>query len=233
MTVTVPRYRPDRRVVLYWAAILNAELLVLLAYFAFVTGPPRRPGFVLLATYPFVWLNVSWWAYRGTDVPVATGRRRAVAGGLAVGYFLVLAYVGGLLQPGLGDLATGLRVVLVDVPPGFAPAVLYSGKAVVVNVVPYQVVGYLALAYLVYVTAVDVSGSVAGGMVGLFSCVSCTFPVIATLISGVTGSAALAATASQQSYGLSTAVFVVTVLLLRWRPDAVDLARVRGALARR
>lgn len=232
MNVALAGYRPDRQTLVYWAAIVNAELLVLLAYFAFVTGPPRRLAFVLLATYPFVWLNVSWWAYRGTAAPTAPARRRAVAGGLAGGYFLVLAAVGGLLQPGIGDLAAGLRVVLLEVPPGFAPAVLYSGRTVVVNVIPYQVVGYLALAHLVYVTAVDVSRSVAAGVVGLFSCVSCTFPVIAALVSGVTGSAALAATASQQSYALSTAVFVLTVLLLRWRPDAGDLARLRGALGR-
>jgi hypothetical protein len=227
-TVDLTRYRPDRESLVYWSAIVNAELLVLLLYFLFVTGPPTALGFVLLVLYPFVWLNLSWWAYRTTDVPAASGRRKLLAGVLAVGYFLLLAYVGGLLLPGIGELATGWRVVLFQVPPGFAPAVLYSGESIVVNLIPYQTVGYLALAYLVYVTALDVSGNLAAGVVGLFSCVSCTFPVIAAVVSGVTGSAALATTVSQQSYGLSTVVFVVTVLLLRWRPTVADLARLRA-----
>ncbi|WP_255196653.1 DUF7546 family protein [Halorarius litoreus] len=226
-TVDVTRYRPDRETLVYWSAIVNAELLVLLLYFLFVTGPPSSLGFVLLVSYPFVWLNVSWWAYRNTEPATASTRRKLLAGGVAAGYFLLLAYVGGLLLPGIGDLATGLRVVTFQVPPGFAPAVLYSGQLIVVNIIPYQLVGYLTLAYLVYVTAIDVSGNLAAGVVGLFSCVSCTFPVIAAVVSGITGSATFAATITQQSYGLSTVVFVVTVLLLRWRPDMGDLAQLR------
>ncbi|WP_255150335.1 DUF7546 family protein [Halorarius halobius] len=222
--------RPDRGTLLYWAAVVNAELLVVLLYLLFVTGPPDSLRFVLLVTYPFVWLNVAWWAYRSTDPPAAGRRTRVGAGALAAGYFLLLAYVGGLVQPGIGDLATGFRVVTYQVPPGFAPAVLYSGSAVVVNLIPFKLAGYLALAYLVYVTALDVSGSVAAGVVGLLSCVSCTFPVIAAIVSGVTGSAAFAATVAGGSYGLSTLAFLVTVGLLRWRPDVSDLSRLRSRI---
>ncbi|PSQ22176.1 hypothetical protein BRD04_05280 [Halobacteriales archaeon QS_9_67_17] len=145
----------------------------------------------------------------------------------------MLAWAGGLVAPGIGDLATGVRVVTYQVPPGFGPVLLYSGERVVVNLVPYQTVGYLTLAGLVYLTVVDVAGSVAAGVVGLFSCVSCTFPVIAAVVSGVTGGATFAASVGQGAYGLSTVVFVVTVALLRWRPDVGDLARLRAALNRR
>jgi cytochrome c biogenesis protein CcdA len=57
------------------------------------------------------------------------------------------------------------------------------------------------------------------GILGLLSCVSCSWPILATLVTGVAGSGtAIAGAAYAQSYGLSTVVFVVTVGLLYWRP---------------
>ncbi|MFB6117667.1 hypothetical protein [Halosegnis sp.] len=222
---------PDRPTALYWTAILNAELLVVLAYFAFVTGIPESLDFVVLVVVPWVWLNVSWWVYRNMRFPAAPFRRRVLGAIVAAGYFLVLARVGGLLLPGIGDLATGLRVVTYQVPPGFGPALLYSGDSLVVNLIPYQLAGYLTLAILVYATVVDVSGSAAAGFVGLFSCVSCTLPVIAAVVSGVTGSVTFVASLGDGAYGLSTVVFVLSVALLRWRPDIGDVARLRGLVA--
>jgi hypothetical protein len=224
---------PDRETAVYWAAVVNAELLVVLLYFSVVTGFPSSLQFLVLVAVPWVWINVSWWVYRNSSLPDVPLQRRAAGTGVAVGYFLVLAWAGGLVAPGIGDLATGFRVVTYQVPPGFGPALLYSGERVVVNLVPYQAVGYLTLAGLVYLTVVDVAGSVAAGVVGLFSCVSCTFPVIAAVVSGVTGGATFAASVGQGAYGLSTVVFVVTVALLRWRPDMGDLSRLRAALNRR
>lgn len=229
-TATLARLRPSRETAVFWAAIVNAELLVVLAYFALVTGPPDSPRFLALVAVPWVWLNVSWWVYRTVEPSVAPLAHRSVAALVAAGYFILLGYVGGLVVPGIGDLATGLRIVTYQVPPGFAPAVLYSGDTVVVNFIPYQVAGYLALSYLVYVTIVDLSGSAAAGLVGLFSCVSCSVPLLAAFVSGVTGSATFAATVGQGSYGLSTIVFVVSVLLLRWRPGLAELNRVRAWL---
>lgn len=232
-TVNLSRFRPSRRSALRWAAVLNGQLLVVLAYFALVTGLPSSLEFLTLAVVPWVWLNVSWWSYRTTSVGTVPRRRRLLAAAVGVGYFLVLARVGGIVLPGLGDLATGLRVVTSQVPPGFAPAVLYSGEALVVNLIPYQVVGYAALAYLVYATVADVSGSAAAGVVGLFSCVSCAFPILAALLSTVTGGATFAASVGQGSYALSTVVFVGTVGLLRWRPGMAEGARLRAWLNRR
>jgi len=69
------------------------------------------------------------------------------------------------------------------------------------------------------VTVVDTAGSAAAGIIGLFSCVSCSWPIVAALASAVTGgSSILVASALQISYGLSTAVFVLTAALLYWRP---------------
>ena len=100
-------------------------------------------------------------------------------------------------------------------PPGFSPTVVYSGSPLAVVLTPWKVLGYLTLSYLVYVTVLDASGGLAGGVLGLFSCVSCVLPIVASVVGGVLGaSATLSAVATNQSYGASTAVFLVSVGLL-------------------
>lgn len=208
------RFRPERSTLLWGAVILNAELLAVLLY---VAQPSVTPTAFQYYVYPFVWINVGLWALWRTRPRAADRRRKLLVGGLAVAYFAVLAYAGGLVGPGMGSMATGFR--LAPLPPGLGPALVYSGASVQFALLPYKVVGYVALAYLVYATALDVSGSAVSGILGLFSCVSCTWPVIASVVSGVAGSSsAVAGAALTSSYGLSTVVFVVTVGLLYWRP---------------
>jgi len=219
--------RPPTRTLVYWAAVLNAQLLVVIGYAILVSGPPQSLRGIFILVMPWLWLDVSWWSYRNSSVSSVAGRRRVAASLLAVGYFLVLSVAGGLLLPGIGARATGVRLVTYQIPPGFAPALLYSGERLVVNLIPYKLAGYLALAWLVYGTLADASRSVGASALGLFSCVSCVLPVVAGVLTTVTGAAGFAATIGQQSYLLSTTVFVATVLLLRWRPTASDLSRLR------
>lgn len=218
--------RPGRRTAVWWAVVLNTELLIMLAYVAVVGPDVTRPLFYVV---PFVWVNAALWAaFRVSPRPV-TGRQRAVAVVVAVGYFLVLGYAGGLYG-GSNGVSTGLRVVVTALPPGWGPAVIYGGTAVQFALLPFKLVGYATLAYLVYATVVEAASSVVGGVLGLFSCVSCTLPVIAGVLSGfVGGTGAVANAAAGQTYGLSTVVFVVTVVLLVWRPTMADL---RGLTAR-
>jgi len=97
---------------------------------------------------------------------------------------------------------------------------MYGGSYVNLVLMPFKVFGYLVLATLVYATVIEATKNMLSGVVGLFSCVSCTFPVLAALASGFFGSSsAVAAAVYSQSYGLSTAVFVLTVALLLWRPS--------------
>jgi len=209
---------PSRTTLLYGALLVNAEVLWLLGY-ALATGVvPDDP----LYYYPFVWLNVGLWAIWRTRPARTTTRKRRIALVLAGGYFLVLAYFGGLIgmASGLpGTAPAGARIAALSLPPGWSPALLYEGEVIRAAVLPYKVVGYLALTYLVYATAIDAAGAAITGVFGLLSCVSCTWPILATIVSGIAGgSTALAGAVYSQSYGLSTVVFVVTVALLYWRP---------------
>jgi hypothetical protein len=210
--------RVDERTVLVATLVLNTELLWLLGYAAVTGRFPDRP----LYYYPFVWLNLGLWALWRVEPP-ATGRRERLLGGaVAGGYFLVLAVVGGLVGAAnvpAGVDPTGLRVAVWDLPPGYGPALLYQGELLRAALLPFKVVGYLALAYLVYVTVLDATEAAAVGVMGLFACVSCTWPLFASVFTGIAGGSATAAVVATNSYGVSTAVFVLTVALLVWRPS--------------
>jgi hypothetical protein len=218
MTATVDRAwlaRHHRAVVLA-AVVVVAELGLVASYVA--VGASRVTDWAIVVL-PWVWINVGVWAIVRTRPPAGSPRRRRLAAVVAIGYFGVLAFVGGLAGPGVASQPASFRVALTSIPPGWAPTVLANTAFVRLSVVPYQLVGYLALAYLVYATTLDAAGSAITGLVGLLSCVSCTWPVVASVLTGVVGGgAALSLAASSQSYLVSTGVFLVTVALLYWRP---------------
>ncbi|WP_254537357.1 DUF7546 family protein [Halomarina litorea] len=229
-TITTHRIRPSREGLLAWAVLLNTELLLVVAYLAWTGVVPTRPVYYV---YPFVWINAALWALWAVDRPSGTTRRKVLAGLVGAGYFLVLAYFGGLFAVGVGGYESGLNVVLSSFPPGWSPAVLYGGSTFTLVFLPFKVFGYLTLAYLAYATVLDAASGAAASLLGLFSCVSCTLPLIAGVLSGfVGGSAALVSAAYGQSYGLSTLVFVVTVVLLVWRPTMADVGRLRRGVGR-
>ncbi|NEU56613.1 hypothetical protein [Halorussus sp. MSC15.2] len=213
LDLSLDRLRPSRDALLWTGLLVNTELVLTFAYLLLADVTVTEWRFLV---FPFVWINVSAWALLRAD-PVADSRRtRSIGAAVAVGYFLLLAYVGGLVEPG-GSHALGWRIAWL--PPGWGPAVLYTGSAVNLSLMPYKLVGYLTLAYLVYDTVLDTAGSAVSGLVGLVSCVSCAWPVVATLAAGVAGTGTgVAAAASEWSYTLGTLAFVLTVALLRWRP---------------
>ena len=216
------RLRPRRETLLWGAILVNTELLLLLVFALTWDGQLLSVFAVRRWVYPFVWINVGLWAVVRTwpvDAAVSPRNRRLVAL-LAVAYLGVLAYAGGLVGPAHGG--ESFRIAYENIPPGWSPTVLYTGFGVSLTLIPYKMVGYLALAYLVYATVLDATGSAVSGVLGLLSCVSCSWPVLATVVSGVAGGTAFASAVYWWSYDLSTAVFLVTVGLLYWRPFGTE-----------
>lgn len=215
MATAAIRSRVDVRTLLYGAIVANTLVLLAVVYMLFAGVTTAQPRYVV---YGLLWVFVGVVVLWKAD-PAPTDRRtRRRAAAIAVGYFGALAVAGGLLT--LPEAGTAWGVRLVPLPPGWGPAPVVSTPYVVVGLVPARVVGYVALSYLVYATVIDATGSAVSGLLGLLSCVSCTWPVIASLVTGVVGGgSAAAAVALGFSYDLSTAVFLATVALLYWRPS--------------
>jgi hypothetical protein len=215
----IDRFLPDRETALLYAVVINTQL-VLVGIYLLLLGRTSVSAFDL---YPLIWLNVGAWAIYRTSPSDASGRTRWLAGGLAVLYFGLLAVLGGMVGPGASfyevAYAGGLNLN-VDGPPGLVPNLYYGGEMIEFTLMPAFVVGYAALAYLVYATIIDATNAAISGILGLVSCVSCTWPLIAAVVASLTGGSASAFTAatSSFSFALSTVVFVVTVGLLYWRP---------------
>jgi len=229
------RFVPRRETITYGTFLVVAELLLLAMYFDTTGITPtgaRTENFLL----PFVWINVALWGVWRARVPDAPTRKRALAAAVAVGYFLVLGYAGALYAVGPTQFTTGVDVRFWTLPPGWSPAVLYTGEWLTFALIPFRVVGYAALAYLVYGVVLDATSGAGGAMAGilsLFSCVSCTLPVLAGVVSGfVGGGGVLVAATNGLTYGASTVVFVISVALLVWRPTAADVSRLRAWLRR-
>lgn len=232
-TATRIDWRPTREDLLWGAVVVNAELLAVLLYLAVEPVVVDSWRFIV---YGFLWINAGLYAIVKTTPAAATTRTRRLALLVAGGYFLVLAVAGGLLGPShtspLASLLTdghlhshgpssagGFAVRLL--PPGWGPALVYQGSWVTLILMPYKVVGYLALAYLVYATVIDAAGTAISGSLGLLSCVSCTWPVAGSLVTSLFGSgSAVVAAATTWPYDISTVAFLATVALLTWRPLA-------------
>ncbi|EJN60234.1 hypothetical protein HSB1_08370 [Halogranum salarium B-1] len=212
--------------------MLNAELLVVLLYL--LVEPVRIQSWRFIL-YGFLWINVGLYAIWKTDPAPSNPRTRRLAILVAAGYFLLLAVVGGVLGP---SHSSPLAALITDghthshgataaagsfdvrmLPPGWGPSLVYQGAWVMVILMPYKVVGYVALAYLVYATVIDAVTASISGALGLLSCVSCAWPVLGSIVASIFGSgSAVAVAATTWPYDISTVAFLGAVGLLLWRP---------------
>lgn len=204
----------DRTTVGWVALLLNLQLLAVVSYFLFTSASMTEPRYVV---YGLVWLNVAGLVLWRVDPPSASFRERRRALAVATLYFGALALAGSLINAGSPEFDVAYRIALL--PPGWGPAFVFASPWVQMVVKPAYLLGYISLSYLVYNTILIASRSAAMSVVGLLSCVSCTWPVVAGLATTVLGGGTfLTALVVNNSYDLSTAVFLVTVALLYWRP---------------
>lgn len=211
------RLPPSRRLLGY-AIFLDLQLVAAALYYALGSQALGDPRYVL---YGLLWIDVGLLAVHRTRPPADVSfrtRRRAVA--VATAYFGLLAVAASMIGTGVED-PVGFRVAPLTF--GWGPALLYEGSVVSVVLMPAYVVGYLSLAYLVYVAILEAATSAVGGLLGLLSCVSCTWPIAASVASTLLGGAGfLVLTPEHLTYDVSTAVFLATVALLYWRPGFGD-----------
>ncbi|WP_336360499.1 DUF7546 family protein [Haladaptatus sp. ZSTT2] len=203
----------------FWAALVAVELLSIFAYLGFTNTTVSSYRYLV---YPFLWINVALWAVIHTRPTQASRRLKAVALVASLAYLLALSMLSGLvelssLQAAHSHLPSGLQVTMSA--PGWGPRVFYTGAFGHLSFIPYRVIGYLALSYLLYVTILDVAVAAISALFGVASCIACSFPLVATLLAGVTGgSTGLVTSLSAYSLDISTVAFLLAVCLLYWRP---------------
>lgn len=196
---------------------ISLQLVVTVAY-TVLTGV-TVPGFQYVII-PFIWINVAVWAIVRTTPAGREVKHTAVAFGIATVYFLVILYLSGLLRPATASLeqitgAAGFGVTWRSI--GWGPTLLYSGEWVSLVLIPYQVIGYLALSYLLYVTILDITNSALGGIVGLVPCPGCAAPLFTSLIAGIAGTSSAFVLLITYQYELATMLFVIAIALLSRR----------------
>lgn len=193
-----------------WAGLLALEALALVVYFAAVPADVVALRYLL---YPFVWINAGVWAVRRIS-PVADGpRHRALGLAVAAAYFLAVMAIPGKLGFGVAGAAMDLRVGWYA--PGWGPLLAFQSPWLRLFLVPFEVVGYGALSYLVYANALQFAREAFSGALGLVTCVGCTVPVLAPAVGLLGGPASsLTTTAYAWSYDVGTVIFILTLGLL-------------------
>jgi hypothetical protein len=219
MSYSTSRFASDLPDGVQWLALAVVLELGLLLVYILTTGAHfTTPRYVL---YPFVWINVGIWAAVKTTPRRVDTRHQLVAVVIAVFYFLVLAYFAGLF----GFVTNAVPESLVGITvgqgsPGWERVRVVAPPYIFISFIPYRVIGYVALSYLVYAAVVDATSAALSGALGVVSCISCSFPIVASLLTGLMGgTTALTATAIYAySVDISTAIFLLSVALLYWRP---------------
>ncbi len=191
-----------------WLTVLVVQALTLVAY-ATLSGTEITAARYLV--YPFVWIDVAAWAVLRADLSVTSRRYRGAAAIAGAGYFAVMLYVAGFLGHGHVSM-TGLRVI--SAPPGWGPMVAYQNRWFRLYLVPFQIVGYAALSYLLYAALLNATRAAVSGFFGLLSCVGCAWTLVAPLVGVAAGASTVGATLYDWSYDLTTLVFLLTVALL-------------------
>lgn len=223
------RLWPGRRVVAVAAVLLGMQAYLVLTY---VSITNRQGGVDLFVVVPWIWINVALWVAYRIEPPTVADRDRLISGLIAGGYFFLLLVVSGAI--GLGTAfsdavpPTGFRLVLFEAPPGWTPTLMYAGDYVRLALRPPLLLGYAAIAYLLYATVTEAGRALVGSVVGLFSCVGCMVPIVVSMIGAFTGGTVgylqPGNVAAISGYDISTAVYLgtITILWLGYRSATDD-----------
>lgn len=195
--------------VLVAGGLVFAELLIVMTYLELTSTGVTKPRYLI---YPFIWINIGLLAiYLGT-ARAGSRRHRLLGLGIAGGYYLLLLVVAGNISFEMGaEPALGI----IWATPGWGPVLSGGFPGVDFQLIPYEVVGYAGLAYLLYVNVLDVSRGILPGILGIVTCVSCSMPLWGPILGLVGGGAmGLSQFATTYAYDIGTAIFLVTMGLL-------------------
>ncbi|MFB6266969.1 MAG: hypothetical protein ABEI31_04850 [Halodesulfurarchaeum sp.] len=207
----------------WWLAlalgVVAIETVLVGAYFSLTSSRILAVRYVI---YPFVWINVALLAAFVVSPMAGNRRHRAVGVGIAGVYYLVLLGVAGNVVLGAGT-ASAIAGGIIWTTPGWGPVVnlVVPGVEALgipgfqLHLVPFEVIGYAGLSYLLYANVLQVSRGLLSGALGLVTCVSCSMPLWAPILGFIGGPAAtLVPIATRFTYDIGTAIFLLTAGLL-------------------
>ncbi|WP_336326713.1 DUF7546 family protein [Halovenus sp. HT40] len=217
-------YGPQLWTLVLINALIGIQLLLAVLYGA-AFGTSLLSFHVFLI--PFIWTTVSVIAVWYTDSVSRGWKPTALAGAVAVGYLSLFLWLSGTVgftpeqvEPITGDLGFGVEV---GRSLGWGPILYYSGEWIGARIIPYQIIGYLALSYLVYVTVLDATRSASAGTLGLILCPGCAAAALVPAFGGIAGVSAALSFFLQYSYELATIMFVVAMGWLYYQPSIATL----------
>lgn len=186
-----------------------AAVMLVAAIMAYLNGTNAAVTELRSLAYPVVWISVSLAAavWIGLTVRGRPRRWRGVAVG--GGYTLVIAWLTGLL----GATTGGFPLRVHAAPPGWGPIIRYDSGLLRLSIVPFKLIAYLALGYVIYALVAAHRGSIRAAALGVVSCVSCTGPLLVAVIGAIGGTQATTAVATA-GYDIATVALVATFGLL-------------------
>lgn len=158
--------------------------------------------------YPIIWTTASVAAAVWVSRTVRRRPRWRIGALVGIGYTVALLWLSGTIGATTGTPTSQLVVSL----PGWGPLLLYDNGIVSLSVVPFKLVAYLSLGYIVAVL-VAAAGSARTAALGIASCVSCAAPLLLA-VAGVFGGTQATAMVASAGYDLATVVLVATFALL-------------------
>jgi hypothetical protein len=189
------------------AIVATVVLVTAIATYLRLTDAVITAGRSLI--YPVIWIVTSLTAavWIGLTVRGRPRRWRGIA--LGGGYTLMIAWLTGLL----GATTGGFPLRVHAAPPGWGPIILYDSGLLRLSIVPFKLIAYLALGYVIYALVAAHRGSIRAAALGIVSCVSCTGPLLVAVVGAIGGAQATTAVATA-GYDLATAALVATFGLL-------------------
>ncbi len=200
------------RNIFLWIFIVFIELVIVWIYFLLSSSQPTDLRYL---AYPFIWINTSVWVvYKTEHISSENKYITVLVLFISIFYFLVLLYIPGLIGFSTQKSTEGLYLSIVT--PGWGPIISYTGNLIQFTIIPFQVIGYLSISYLIYISLLNTTkSSIVGGLLGLFTCVGCVTPIFASLLGFLGGGlTSLTTSAYSFSYDIGTIIFLITIWLL-------------------
>jgi len=188
------------------ALVVISVLAAATASYLSVQQPTLTDGRVLV--YPVVWSTAAVGAAVWVSQTVQLRPRRWLGAAVGVGYTVALLWLSGTLGASAGMPTSQLELAL----PGWGPILLYDNGLLSLSVVPFKLVAYLSLGYIVAVL-ISAAGSARTAALGMASCVSCAAPLLLA-VAGLFGGTQATTMVASAGYDLATVVLLVTFGLL-------------------